>query len=92
MTSRPPTRGHRHRRLGDLVGQGLLLDSEVRLTVNQVGEEIQLVRMGPDFRAQAEYVLPQERTDQSGWIRDAERLWGARGLTSGRRRRTSAGR
>jgi hypothetical protein len=70
----------RHRRLGDLIGEGLLLGSSVRITVNRVGDEVQLVRMGPDYRAQAEYVPPDDRGDLQGWIRAAERVWNLRGL------------
>ena len=69
-----------HRRLGDLIGRGLLLGSDERITVNRVGEDVQLVRMGPDFRAQAELVPPDDRDDLRGWIRAAERMWGLRDL------------
>ena len=69
-----------HRRLGDLVGQGLLLGSDERISVNQVGEEIQLVRMGPEARAQAETVPPDDREDVRGWIRTAERMWNLHGM------------
>jgi len=65
----------RHRRLGDLIGRGLLLGSDERIAVNRVGEEVQLVRMGADFRAQAEIVPPDDRDDLNGWIRTAERTW-----------------
>jgi hypothetical protein len=70
----------RHRRLGDLIGQGLLLGSDERVAVNRVGDDIQLVRMGADFRAQAEMVPPDDRDDVSGWIRAAERMWNLHGL------------
>ena len=70
----------RHRRLGDLVGRGLLLGSDERISVNRVGEDVQLVRMGPDFRAQVEMVPPDDRDDVRGWIRAAERMWGLRDL------------
>ena len=70
----------RHRRLGDLIGEGLLVGSGVRITVNRVGDALQLVRMGPDYRAQAEYVPPDDRDDLQGWIRAAERAWDLRGL------------
>ena len=70
----------RHQRLGDLIGRGLLLGSDERITVNRVGEDVQLVRMGPDFRAQAELVPPDDRDDLAGWIRTAERMWDLRGL------------
>ena len=69
-----------HQRLGDLVGQGLLLGSDERISVNRVGEDIQLVRMGPDARAQAELVPPDDRDDVKGWIRTAERMWDLHGL------------
>lgn len=74
--NRPP----RHRRLGELIGTGLLLGQQERIAVNQVGAEIQLVRMSPDFRALAEYVPPDDRADQRGWIRTAERVWNLIGL------------
>ena len=70
----------RHRRLGDLIGTGLLLGEEVRLTVNRVGQDVQLVRMGPTYRAEAEIVPPDDRDDMQGWIRTAERAWNLRGL------------
>jgi hypothetical protein len=70
----------RHRRLGDLVGRGLLLGSDERITVNRAGEDIQLVRMGADYRAQAEIVPPDDRDSISGWIRAAERMWNVHGL------------
>jgi hypothetical protein len=69
-----------HRRLGDLIGRGLLLGSDERISVNRVGEDIQLVRMGPDARAQAELVPRDDRDDIRGWIRAAERMWGLHGL------------
>ena len=65
----------RHRRLGDLVGTPLLLGPVVRIMVNQTGEGIQLVRFGPDFRAEAEIVPPDDAGDVQGWIRTAERVW-----------------
>lgn len=68
-------RTRRHRRLGDLVGTPLLVGPQVRIMVNQIGDEIQLVRFGPDFRAQAEIVPPDERAGIEGWIRTAERAW-----------------
>lgn len=68
-------RTRRHRRLGDLVGTPLLLGPQVRIMVNQIGEQIQLVRFGPDFRAQAETVPPDDRGSVEGWIRTAERAW-----------------
>jgi hypothetical protein len=49
--------------------------SDERIAVNRVGEEVQLVRMGADFRAQAEVVPLDDRDDLSGWIRAAERMW-----------------
>lgn len=70
----------RHQRLGDLVGRGLLLGSDERITVNRVGEDVQLVRMGADYRAQAEIVPPDDRDDLNGWIRTAERMWKLRNL------------
>jgi hypothetical protein len=70
----------RHRRLGDLIGSGLLLGSDERIAVNRVGDEVQLVRMGPDFRAQAEIVPPDDRDDLHGWIRAAERIWSLHSL------------
>jgi len=70
----------RHRRLGDLIGSGLLLGSDERITVNRVGDDIQLVRMGADFRAQVEIVPPDDRDDLAGWIRAAERMWNLSGL------------
>ena len=70
----------RHQRLGDLVGEGLLLGSEERIIVNRVGDDIQLVRIGPDLRAQAEFVPPDDRDDLAGWIRTAERMWNLKGL------------
>ena len=70
----------RHQRLGDLIGRGLLLGSDECITVNRVGEDVQLVRMGPDFRAQAEVVPPDDRDDLKGWIRAAERMWNLKGL------------
>ncbi len=69
-----------HRRLGDLIGRGLLLGGDERITVNRVGEDVQLVWMGPDFRAQAELVPPDDREDLRGWIRAAEQMWGLRDL------------
>jgi hypothetical protein len=70
----------RHRRLGDLVGEGLMLGSDERITVNRVGDDVQLVRIGDDLRAQAEIVPPDDRDDLAGWIRAAERMWNLRGL------------
>jgi hypothetical protein len=70
----------RHHRLGDLIGRGLLLGSDERITVNRVGDDVQLVRMGADFRAQAEIVPPDDRDDITGWIRTAERMWDLRNL------------
>ena len=69
-----------HHRLGDLIGTSLLLGGDERIAVNRVGEDVQLVRMGPDFRAQAELVPPGDREDVQGWIRAAERAWNLRGL------------
>lgn len=43
--------------------------------VNRVGDEIQLVRFGPDYRALAEIVPPEDAGDVQGWIRTAERTW-----------------
>lgn len=68
-------RGQRHRRLGDLIGTPLVLGPIVRIMVNQTPEGIQLVRFGPDFRAQAEQASPEDGADVSGWIRAAERIW-----------------
>jgi hypothetical protein len=65
----------RHRRLGDLVGTPLLLGPVVRIMVNRAGDEIQLVRFGPDFRAQAESVPPDDAGGAPGWVRTAERVW-----------------
>lgn len=70
----------RHRKLGELIGRGLLLGSEERIAVNRSGDEVQLVRMGPDFRAWAEPVPLDDRDDVKGWIRTAERTWHLRGL------------
>jgi hypothetical protein len=70
----------RHRRLGDLVGTSLLAGGDERITVNRVGDDVQLVRMGPDFRAWAELVPPDDRDSMPGWIRTAERVWNLRGL------------
>lgn len=70
----------RHRRLGDLIGTGLMAGSEERIAVNQIGDAVQLVRMGDDFRAFAELVPPDDRDDRQGWIRLAERAWNLRGL------------
>ena len=70
----------RHKRLGDLIGTSLLAGGDVRLAVNQVGDDIQLVRMGANFRAEAEIVPPDDRDDRQGWIRAAERAWNLRGL------------
>lgn len=70
----------RHRRLGDLIGEGLLAGSHVRISVNRVGDAVQLVRMGPDHRAWAELVPPDDRDDLQGWIRTAEQIWGLHGL------------
>lgn len=61
--------------MGDLIGRGLLLGSDERITVNRVGDDIQLVRMGADFRAQAEIVPPDDRDTVQGWIHTAERTW-----------------
>ncbi len=68
-------RTRRHRRLGDLVGTPLLLGPVVRIMVNQVEDGIQLVRFGPDYRAMAESVPPEDAADVQGWIRAAERLF-----------------
>ena len=68
-------RGRWHRRLGDLVGQPLLFGPEVRIMVNRAGDEVQLVRFSPDFRAEVETVPPADAADPAGWIRAAERLW-----------------
>jgi hypothetical protein len=70
----------RHRRLGDLIGRGLLLDSDVLITVNQVGEEIQLVRLDLGARAWAETVPAEDGTSLEGIVRAAERFWDLRGL------------
>lgn len=70
----------RHQRLGDLIGRGLLLGSDERIAVNRIGDDIQLVRMGADYRAQAETVPPDDRDDLRGWIRTAERMWSLHGL------------
>lgn len=70
----------RHQRLGDLVGEGLLLGSDERITVNRVGDDVQLVRIGADLRAQAELVPPDDRDHLAGWIRTAERMWNLNGL------------
>lgn len=72
-------RTRRHRRLGDLVGTPLLLGPAVRLMVNRTGDEIQLVRFGPDFKAVAEIVPPEDAGDAQGWIRTAERAWNLQG-------------
>jgi hypothetical protein len=63
-----------------LIGAGLLAGSDVRISVNRVGDAVQLVRIGPDHRAWAEYVPPDARDELLGWIRTAERAWGLRGL------------
>lgn len=68
-------RAPRHRRLGDLVGTPLLLGPQVRIMVNRIGARVQLVRFGPDFRAEAEDVPPDDANDPQGWIRTAERAW-----------------
>ncbi len=68
-------RTRRHRRLGDLIGTPLLLGPVVRIMVNRVGDEIQLVRFGPDYRAMAETVPPADAADVQGWIRAAEHLF-----------------
>ena len=73
-------RTRRHQRLGDLVGSSLLAGGDVRIAVNRSGEDVQLVRMGPDFRAHAEVVPADDRDDPRGWIRAAERTWNLRGL------------
>ena len=70
----------RHHRLGDLVGTSLLAGGDERITVNRVGDGVQLVRMGPDFRAWAELVPPDDRDSLAGWVRVAEQVWGLRGL------------
>jgi hypothetical protein len=70
----------RHQRLGDLVGTSLLAGGDERITVNRVGDDVQLVRMGPDFRAWAELVPPDDRDSLAGWVRVAEQVWGLRGL------------
>lgn len=80
MRRRDGSMRQRHRRLGDLVGEGLLLGADERITVNQVGGEIQLVRIGADLRAQAEVVPSSARDDIAGWISTAERTWRLRGL------------
>jgi hypothetical protein len=36
--------------------------------------------MGPDARAQAEIVPPDDRDDVKGWVRTAERMWNLHGL------------
>ena len=69
----------RHQRLGELIGAGLLVDDQVRITVNRAGDQIQLVRMGTNFRAEAELVPPDDRNDITGWIRAAERAWNLHG-------------
>lgn len=76
-----PVRTRRHRRLGDLVGTPLLLGPVVRIMVNRVGDETQLVRFGPDYRAMAETVPPEDAFGVQGWVRAAERLWGLTGYT-----------
>lgn len=43
--------------------------------VNEIGDEIQLVHFRPDFRAEAEYVSPDDRGSVEGWVRTAERAW-----------------
>jgi hypothetical protein len=65
----------RHRRLGDLVGTPLLLGPPVRIMVNRFGDRAQLVRFGPDFRAEAEDVPADDTGSREGWIRTAERTW-----------------
>jgi hypothetical protein len=65
----------RHQRLGDLVGLPLLLGGPERIMVNRIGEQIQLVRFGPGYRAMAELVPPEDAGDAEGWARAAERLW-----------------
>jgi hypothetical protein len=70
----------RHQRLGELIGRGLMLGEEERIAVNRVGDDVQLVRMSPDFRAWAELVPPDDRDDLQGWIHLAERTWNLRGL------------
>ena len=65
----------RHRRLGDLIGTPLLLGPQVRLMVNQFGDQVQLVRFAADFRAEAEWVPADDAADVNGWVRAAERMW-----------------
>ena len=72
-------RAGRHFRLGDLVGTPLLLGPPVRIMVNRVGDEVQLVRFGADFKALAEPVPPDDAADVQGWIRTAERAWNLTG-------------
>lgn len=69
----------RHRKLGDLVGTPLLLGPPLRVMVNRVGDQVQLVRFGADYRAQAETVPPDDADDVRGWVRTIERAWGLRG-------------
>ena len=57
------------------MGTPLLLGPVLRIMVNRAGDEIQLVRFGPDFRAQAETVPPDDAADTLGWVRTAERVW-----------------
>lgn len=47
--------------------------------VNQRGDEVQLVHFGPDYRAMAETVPPEDAADIDGWTRAAERLFGLSG-------------
>ncbi len=72
-------RGHRHRRLGDLVGVPLLFGPPERVMVNETAEGIQLVRFGPEFRAQAAVVPPKDAAGHEGWVRTVERVWGLTG-------------
>lgn len=69
----------RHQRLGELLGTGLLLGDTVRVTVNRSGNDVQLVLIGPDARAQLEVVPADDRDDLRGWIATAERTWSLRG-------------
>jgi hypothetical protein len=61
------------------VGTPLLLGPQERIMVNRVGDAVQLVRFGPDFRALAEPVPPEDAADVDGWVRTAERIWGLSG-------------
>ncbi len=65
----------RHRRIGDLAGTPLLLGPQVRIMVNRIGDTVQLVHFGPEYRAQAHEVPADDAAEMAGWVRTAERVW-----------------